>query len=114
VESGAVGQTIHLSSAYIQPIAADNVADAMTDVVLAAPVNGTIEIAGPERARLSDLVGPFLKATKDPRNVVADTYALYFGIELNDQSLVPGDNPRTGATRFDDWLSQSFPTGDHT
>ena len=106
-QSGTVEQTVHLSPAYMQPIASDDVADAMADIALAAPVNGTIEIAGPERVRLSELVGRFLKATKDPRKVVADTHALYFGVELNDQSLVPGDNPRIGATRFDDWLSQS-------
>jgi uncharacterized protein YbjT (DUF2867 family) len=106
-QSGTVEQTVHLSPAYMQPIASDDVADAMTDIALAAPVNGTIEIAGPERVRLSELVGRFLRANKDPRKVVADTHALYFGVELNDQSLVPGDNPRIGATRFDDWLSQS-------
>jgi uncharacterized protein YbjT (DUF2867 family) len=106
-QSGTVKQTVHVSPAYLQPIASDDVADAMADIALAAPVNGTIEIAGPERVRLSELVGRFLKATKDPRKVVADTHALYFGVELNDQSLVPGDNPRIGATRFDDWLSQT-------
>jgi uncharacterized protein YbjT (DUF2867 family) len=106
-QSGTVEQTVHLSPAYMQPIASDDVADAMTDIALAAPVNRTIEIAGPERVRLSELVGRFLKATKDPRKVVVDTHALYFGVELNDQSLVPGDNSRIGATRFDDWLSQS-------
>jgi uncharacterized protein YbjT (DUF2867 family) len=106
-QSGTVQQTVHLSPVYIQPIASDDVADAMADIALAAPVNGTIEIAGPERVRLSELVGRFLKATKDPRKVVADTHALYFGVKLNDQSLVPGDNPRIGATHFDDWLSQT-------
>jgi uncharacterized protein YbjT (DUF2867 family) len=106
-QSGTVGQTVHLSPAFVQPIASDDVADAMTDVALGAPVNGTIEIAGPERVRLNELVGRFLSATKDPREVVADTHALYFGVELNDQSLIPGDNPRIGATRFEDWLSQS-------
>jgi uncharacterized protein YbjT (DUF2867 family) len=106
-QSGTVGQTVHLSPAFVQPIASDDVADAMIDVALGAPVNGTIEIAGPERVRLNELVGRFLSATKDPREVVADTHALYFGLELNDQSLIPGDNPRIGATRFEDWLSQS-------
>jgi uncharacterized protein YbjT (DUF2867 family) len=77
------------------------------DIALAAPANGTIEIAGPERVRLSELVGRFLKATKGPRELVVDTHALYFGVELNDQLLVPGDNPRIGATRFDGWLSQT-------
>ncbi|MCA1854006.1 MAG: SDR family oxidoreductase [Beggiatoa sp.] len=104
-QSGTVGQTVHVSTAYVQPIASDDVADAVTDVALAAPVNGTIEIAGPERVRLNELVGRFLSVTKDPREVVADTHALYFGLELNDRSLVPGDNPRVGATRFEDWLS---------
>jgi len=92
----------------MQPIAADDVADAMADVALAAPVNGTIEIAGPERVRLSELVGRFLSATRDPREVTTDVHARYFGVELNDQTLTPGDNPRLGATRFDDWLSQSM------
>jgi uncharacterized protein YbjT (DUF2867 family) len=106
-QAGTVGQTVHVSPAYVQPIASDDVADAVTDVALAAPVNGTIEIAGPERARHNELVGRFLSVTKDPREVVADTHALYFGVELNDRSLVPGDNSRVGATRFEDWLSQS-------
>jgi uncharacterized protein YbjT (DUF2867 family) len=106
-QSGTVGQVANLSPAYVQPIGADDVADVMADVALSAPMNDTVEIAGPERVRLSELVGRFLKATKDPRKVVADTHALYFGIELDDRSLVPGDNPRIGATHFDDWLSHA-------
>lgn len=106
-QTGTIGQTAHLSSALMQPIAADDVADVMADTALSTPRNGTIEIAGPERARLNELVGRFLKATNDPRTVVADKGTDYFGAEMNDQSLVPGDNPRIGATRFDDWLSQS-------
>jgi uncharacterized protein YbjT (DUF2867 family) len=106
-KSGTVGEAVHLSPAYVQPIASDDVADVMADVALAAPVNGTIEIAGPERVRLNELVARFLKATDDPRQAVADPHALYFGVELNDRSLVPGNNPRIGPTRFDDWLSQS-------
>jgi uncharacterized protein YbjT (DUF2867 family) len=91
----------------VQPIASDDVAAAMADVTLGKPVNGTIEIAGPERVRLNELVGRYLKATNDPREVVTDVHARYFGAELNDQSLVPGDNPRIGAIRFEDWFSQS-------
>jgi uncharacterized protein YbjT (DUF2867 family) len=106
-QAGTVGQTVRLSTAHIQPIAADNVADVLADVALAAPVNGTIEIAGPERERLSDLVGRFLSATGDRRVVTADPHAPYFGAELDDRSLTPGDHPRLGAIRFDDWLSQS-------
>jgi uncharacterized protein YbjT (DUF2867 family) len=107
VQSGTAGETIRLCPAYVQPIASDDVAAAMADVTLGKPVNGTIEIAGPERVRLNELVGRYLKATNDPREVVTDVHARYFGAELNDQSLVPGDNPRIGAIRFEDWFSQS-------
>jgi uncharacterized protein YbjT (DUF2867 family) len=106
-QAGTVGQTAHLSPVLFQPIASDDVADAVADVTLGAPVNGTIEIAGPDRVPIDELVGRFLSATHDPRTVVADAHARYFGIEVNDQSLIPGDNPRIGATRFEDWLSQS-------
>ena len=106
-QSGTAGKTVDLSPAYVQPIASDDVAAAMADVTLGKPVNGTIEIAGPERVRLNELVGRYLKATNDPREVVTDVHAHYFGAELNDQSLVPGDNPRIGAIRFEEWFSQS-------
>jgi uncharacterized protein YbjT (DUF2867 family) len=106
-QSGVVGQTIHLSPAYMQPISADDVADAMTDVALGEPENGIIEIAGPERERLSELVGRFLKVNKDKREIVIDPHALYFGVELDDRSLLPGSASRIGAIRFDQWLSRS-------
>jgi uncharacterized protein YbjT (DUF2867 family) len=85
----------------------DDVADALEEVTLGAPVNGTVELAGPERLPLDELVRRFLRAKKDSRQVVADIHARYFGIELNDHSLTPGDNPRIGPTRFADWLSRS-------
>jgi uncharacterized protein YbjT (DUF2867 family) len=91
----------------VQPIAADDVADSMTAVALGAPANGTLEIAGPERVRLDDLVRRFLSESKDSHEVVTDTEALYFSVRLNDRSLIPGDNPRIGATRFEDWLSSA-------
>ncbi len=78
----------------------------MADAALAAPVNGMIEIAGPESMPLDEFVRQFLRATGDPRNVIADVDARYFGIVLNDQSLTPGANPRLGKVRFGDWLSQ--------
>ncbi|MCC2665618.1 MAG: putative NAD(P)-binding protein [Geminicoccaceae bacterium] len=108
-QSGTVGQTVHLSPALVQPIASDDVAAALADVTVGAPVNGTVEVAGPERVRLDELVGRFLRATQDPREVVTDVHARYFDAELNDQSLTPGDNPRIGSTRFEDWLSHSIP-----
>jgi uncharacterized protein YbjT (DUF2867 family) len=89
-----------------QPIAADDVASALAEVTLAAPLNGMIEIAGPERAGLDKLVGRFLGATKDPREVITDIDARYYGLVINDQSLTPGANPRIGATSFEDWLQR--------
>jgi uncharacterized protein YbjT (DUF2867 family) len=106
-QAGTVGEAVHLSPALFQPIASDDVADAVADAALGAPVNGTIEIAGPDRAPIDELVGQFLSATHDPRKVIADAHIGYFGIEVNDQSLTPGDNPRLGAIRFSDWLSHS-------
>ena len=106
-QSGTNGQTVRLPSAFFQPIASDDVADVMADVALGAPLNRIMEIAGPERIRMSDAVMKFLKATNDPRTPVADPHALYFGIELDDSTLVPGANPRIGRMRYDDWLKQS-------
>lgn len=106
-QSATAGDTIALPSAYFQPIASDDVADIMADVALSAPLNGVIEIAGPEPVRMSDLVARFLKAKDDPRKVIADPHARYFGTELDDRSLVPGDHPRIGAIRFEDWFSQA-------
>jgi len=105
-QSGTVGDTVHLSPAYVQPIASDDVADAMTDVALEAPINGTLEIAGSERLRLSDLVARYLKATGDARKVVPDPEARYFGARLEDGSLVSDSNPRVGKITFEQW----FPT----
>jgi uncharacterized protein YbjT (DUF2867 family) len=101
-----VGQTVRLPPALWQPIAADDVASALAEVTLDTPINGIIEIAGPERAGLDELVGRFLGATKDPREVITDVDAPYYGLEVNDQSLTPGANPRIGATSFEDWLQR--------
>jgi uncharacterized protein YbjT (DUF2867 family) len=106
-QSATDGQTVRLPPAHIQPIVSDDVAAALVDVVVGAPLNGMVELAGPERVPLDKLVGQFLSATQDPRQVVTDVHARYYGIEVNDQSLTPGDNPRIGPTRFEDWLSRS-------
>ncbi len=98
------GQTVRVPPAMMQPIAADDVAAAMADAALAKPLNGMVEVAGPEKIRQDDLVRQFLKATGDARTVVTDPKALYYGIAVNDQSLTPGDHPRLGPTRFADWL----------
>jgi uncharacterized protein YbjT (DUF2867 family) len=103
-ESSTDGQTIRLSPAFIQPIVSDDVAAALVDIAVGEPLNDMIEIGGPERVRLDELVRRFLRATKDPREVVTDVHALYAGVELNDQSLIPGDNPRLGTINFENWL----------
>ena len=106
-QSATEGQTVRLSPALMQPIAADDVAAALTGLALAEPSNDTIEIAGPEPIRMDELARRFLNATRDPRKVTTDAHARYFGTELNDQSLTPGDNARLGPTRFEEWLSRS-------
>src|SRR6478609_5394319 len=88
------GATVRLPSALMQPIVSDDVAAALADVAIAEPLNDTVEVAGPEPIRMDDLVRRFLSANGDPRKVITDVRALYYGIEVNDQSLVPGDNPR--------------------
>src|SRR5690606_22042244 len=87
--SATIGNEIRLSPALIQPMASDDVAAALADVALAPPVNGTIEIAGPEALPLDELVRRFLQETGDPRTVVADIRARYFGGLLSDRSLTP-------------------------
>src|SRR5262249_15518926 len=97
-------QTVRLPPALMQPIAADDVAAGVADAALAKPLGGTFDLAGPEPIRQDDLVRQFLKATGDARTVITDPKALYYGIAVNDQSLTPGDHPRLGPTRFEDWL----------
>lgn len=106
-QSATVGEEIYLSPALIQPMASDDVVAALADVTLETPVNGTVEVAGPEAMPLDELVRRFLRATQDNRKVVPDVHARYFGDLLDDQSLTPGKNSRLGAIRFEDWLGQS-------
>jgi uncharacterized protein YbjT (DUF2867 family) len=111
VNSGADGDTIRLSPALIQPIAADDVSAVLADLAVGAPVNGIVEVAGPDRFPLDELARKFLAARHDKRQVIADVHARYFGSELNDRSLVAEGNPRIGSTRFHNWLSRSSPQG---
>jgi uncharacterized protein YbjT (DUF2867 family) len=104
-QSGTDGSGIRLSSVLMQPMAAEEVAAAVADAALGQPANGIIEVAGPDRIRQDELVRQYLSATGDPRKVVTDDKPLYFGIEVNDQSLVPGPNPRLGKVHFKDWLT---------
>jgi len=99
------GQTVRVPSAFIQPILSDDVVAALVDVTLGAPVNGIIDLAGPERFRFDEIIRQFLSATQDTRQVVIDTHARYFGAKLDEQSLIPRGNSHIGATRFKGWLS---------
>ena len=105
VDSSSDGQIVRLSPALFQPVASDDVAAALADVTLGAPINGVVELAGPERLSLDEFGRKYLIATTDPRRVAADIHARYFGAELDDQSLTPGNNPRLGSVRFEDWLA---------
>lgn len=106
-KAGAVGKTIHVSPALVQPIASDDVVAALAKIAVSPPVNAIIEVAGPERVSLAELVKRFLIKTDDARQVTADSSARYFGAILNDQSLTPGANPRIGSTSFEAWLNQA-------
>jgi uncharacterized protein YbjT (DUF2867 family) len=107
-DSSMSGESVHLPPVLVQPEAADDVAATLADVAVSAPVNGIVELAGPERFPLDELARRVLRANNDPREVTADIHALYFGAELEEHSLTPGDNPRIAPTHFEDWLSQSL------
>jgi uncharacterized protein YbjT (DUF2867 family) len=98
------GTTVRVPSVLMQPMVSDDVAAALADVAVGEAVNGMVEIAGPDQIRQDELVRQFLRATSDKRKVVADDHARYYGIEVNDESLVPGRNPRLGSTHFAEWL----------
>jgi uncharacterized protein YbjT (DUF2867 family) len=109
IAKGAIdGDVYRLSPALVQPIASDDVVAALADVTLGAPLNATVEVAGPEAIPLDELAREVLSAREDPRPIVADAHARYFGAELNDQSLIPGPNARLSANRFGDWLRQAI------
>jgi uncharacterized protein YbjT (DUF2867 family) len=106
-DSSADGNTVRISPGLFQPIAADDVAANVADVALAAPQNGIVEIAGPERAPFNEIVARYLKAVGDPREVVRDPEALYFGGRVEEYSLVPLGEARLGRIVFDEWLRRS-------
>jgi uncharacterized protein YbjT (DUF2867 family) len=104
VETAAEGDALRISPALIQPIAGDDVALALRDVVLGRAQNRELEIVGPDRFRLDDLARQILAANEDPRPIIADRQALYFGAVLRDDSLIPSGRQRCAQTRFEDWL----------
>jgi uncharacterized protein YbjT (DUF2867 family) len=104
-----VGDKVHLPPALFQPMAADDVATLVGRISVGSPVNGTVEIAGPEQFRMDELVQRRLAQLGDHREVVADPTALYSGAKINDKTLVPGNDARLGETRYETWVNQ--PTG---
>ena len=106
-DSSADGDTVRISPGLFQPIAADDVAAIVADVALAAPRARIVEIAGPERAPFNEIVARYLKAVGDPRNVVSDPEARYFGGRVEERSLVPLGEARLGRIAFDEWLRRS-------
>lgn len=105
-QSGTVGDAVHLPPGWFQPIASDDVATAMLKATLGQPKNAIVEIGGPERLRMSELVQRYLAAKKDPRKVVADAHAKYFGAELKDDELVPGPDAQLFPTTFEQWMQR--------
>src|ERR1700741_3107849 len=98
---------VRLPPVLFQPMAADDVASALVRIAMSSPVNGTLEIGGPEQFRLDELVRRDLAARKDPREVISDPHARYYGIQVSERTLVPNDGARLGETRFEDWLRQA-------
>jgi len=105
-DEATVGTTVRLPSALIQPMAADDVAQSVGEIAVGAPVNGTVEVAGPQQFRFDELIRQGLAARSDPREVVVDQHARYFGAELGERSLIPGSEARLGESRFEEWLGQ--------
>ena len=105
-QSGADGNTVRLSPALVQPISSDDVALAMADYATAAPVNGTVEIAGPQAFPLSELVQKYLVSIGDPRTVQANAGARYFGALLDERTLVPAGKARLGTSTIQNWLQK--------
>jgi len=103
------GDEVHLPPVQFQPIAAEDVATAVAEAAVAAPTNGTIEIAGPDRFTLDEPIRQTLAHDRDPRKVIADPAASYFGITVEETTLVPGAGARLGATKFDWWLNHVSP-----
>jgi uncharacterized protein YbjT (DUF2867 family) len=106
-DSSAKGNMVRVSPGLFQPIAADDVAAIVADVALAAPRNGIVEIAGPERAPFNEIIARYLKAVGDPREVVRDPEARYWGGRVEENSLVPLGKARLGHVGLDEWLRRS-------
>ena len=105
-DEATVGTTVRLPPVLIQPMAADDVAEAVGRVAVGSPLNGTVDVAGPQQFRFDELIRLALAARNDPRQVLVDPHAQYFGAELGERSLIPAGDARLGEIRFQEWLNQ--------
>jgi uncharacterized protein YbjT (DUF2867 family) len=106
-DAATTGNDVHIAPVAFQPMAADDVARAVAEVAVSAPLNGRVEIAGPERLRFDEVIQRRLRTRNDARRVVADPHAAYFGAVPSEQSLVPLNGAQLGAIRFEDWLAHA-------
>jgi uncharacterized protein YbjT (DUF2867 family) len=106
-DEGSDGNMIRVPAALIQPILSDDVVSVLAEIALGPPVNGTVEVGGPERFRFDEFIARALSVKNDKRKVVADLHARYFGTELGEESLVAGGKARLGQTRFEAWIGRS-------
>ena len=113
-DEATVGTTVRLPPVLIQPMAADDVAKAVGRIAVGTPVNGTVEVAGPQQFRFDELIRQGLGARNDPREVVVDPHARYFGAELGERSLIPAGDARLGEIRFQEWLGSRRSSSDST
>jgi uncharacterized protein YbjT (DUF2867 family) len=102
------GNEVRLPPVLFQPMAADDVASALVRIAMSSPLNGTVEIGGPEQFRLDELIRRDLATRKDPRQVVADSHGYYYGVEVKERTLVPEDDAKLGKIRFENWLSSAM------
>ena len=104
-QSATIGNEVHITTGAMQPIASDETVAALTDVAINSPLNTTVEVGGPQRMPMSEFIRYYLNTTGDFRQLIADEHALYFGTEINDDSLVPSKYARFGKIKYEDWLS---------
>jgi uncharacterized protein YbjT (DUF2867 family) len=104
IQAGTIGEEIHISPAAFQPIASDEVVSVLTDLILGAPLNTTVEVAGPVSMPMYEFIRYYMNEIEDSRRLVADERVLYFGAQLNDESLVPGSNARLGKMQYEQWF----------
>jgi uncharacterized protein YbjT (DUF2867 family) len=101
---GTISNEVHISTGTIQPIASDETVAALAEIAVGQPLNTTVEVGGPVRMPMSEFIGYYLTTTEDPRKLIADEHALYFGVEVTDESLTTGENARLGKIKYEDWL----------